>query len=218
MILDTLYEALYEEYQQEREGTHISDLIYCPRKTCFQKLEPLPLTAVQLNFFTSGKAIHAALQSLVKKYPERFEIEKEIRYGDLVAHVDIYDNDLKMPIEAKSARVAKMEKPKPHNIAQLEAYMAITDSDKGLLLYQCLLHYNDKPFVEFVHTMTKSQRIFTLEKLRSDASMLQEGIRRNDPSIVRHIAYDNDYNWLCRSCPYSKKCENMRAAERADLF
>ena len=218
MILDTLYEALYEEYQQERDGIHVSDLIYCPRKTCFQKIEPMPLTAVQLNFFTSGKAIHAALQSLIKKYPERFEIEKEVWYNNLVAHIDIYDNENMMPIEAKSARVAKMEKAKPHNIAQLEAYMAMTDSDKGLLLYQCLLHYEDKPFVEFVHIMTKSQRIFTLEKLKSDASALQEGIRQNNPSLVRHIAYDNNYNWLCRSCPYTKKCDKMRAAERGHLF
>src|ERR1041385_4684180 len=157
-ILGTLYEALYEEYGQERDGVHVSDLIYCPRKTCFQKLEPLPITNIQLNFFTSGKAIHGALQSLLKKYPDRFEIEKEVWYNDLVAHIDIFDRETGVPIEAKSARIKNIEKPKPHNLKQLEAYMAMTDSDKGIILYQCLMHFEDKPFVEFEHTMTRAQR------------------------------------------------------------
>jgi len=217
-ILGTLYEALYEEYGQERDGVHVSDLIYCPRKTCFQKLEPLPITNIQLNFFTSGKAIHGALQSLLKKYPDRFEIEKEVWYNDLVAHIDIFDRETGVPIEAKSARIKNIEKPKPHNLKQLEAYMAMTDSDKGIILYQCLMHFEDKPFVEFEHTMTRAQRQATLDGLRNDADLLKYGIEQKAPSVIRHIAYDADYNWLCRSCPYNKKCEVMRVEERAGLF
>ena len=217
-ILGTLYEALYEEYGQERDGVHVSDLIYCPRKTCFQKLEPLPITNIQLNFFTSGKAIHGALQSLLKKYPDRFEIEKEVWYNDLVAHIDIFDRETGVPIEAKSARIKNIEKPKPHNLKQLEAYMAMTDSDKGIILYQCLMHFEDKPFVEFEHTMTRAQRQATLDGLRNDADLLKYGIEQKAPSVIRHIAYDADYNWLCRSCPYAKKCEVMRVEERAGLF
>ena len=217
-ILGTLYEALYEEYGQERDGVHVSDLIYCPRKTCFQKLEPLPITNIQLNFFTSGKAIHGALQSLLKKYTDRFEIEKEVWYNDLVAHIDIFDRETGVPIEAKSARIKNIEKPKPHNLKQLEAYMAMTDSDKGIILYQCLMHFEDKPFVEFEHTMTRAQRQATLDGLRNDADLLKYGIEQKAPSVIRHIAYDADYNWLCRSCPYNKKCEVMRVEERAGLF
>jgi len=217
-LLSILYTALHEEYGQEREGIHVSDLIYCPRKTCFQKLKPLPLTNLQLNFFTSGKAIHASLQSLIKKYPERFEIEKEVWFGDLVAHIDIFDNEKQIPIEAKSARVKTMTTPKPHNLKQLEAYMSLTDSDTGIILYQCLLHFEDKPFVEFEHVMTKEERIQTLHKLFIDADLLKKGIEAKDPSVVRHIAYDNDYNWLCRSCPYAQECLAMRAKDRVRDF
>ena len=217
-ILPVLYSALQEEYGAEREGIHISDLIYCPRKTAFQKLKPLPLTNLQLNFFTSGKAIHAALQSLVRKYPDRYVIEKEVWFQDLVAHIDIFDTERNMPIEAKSARVKTMERPKPHNLAQLSAYMSLTDSDKGIILYQCLLHFEDKPFIEFEHTMTKAERIAVLNKLVIDADLLKKGIEAKDPSIVRHIAYDNEYNWLCRSCPYNQPCSDMRAKERTADF
>lgn len=217
-ILPVLYSALHEEYGQEREGIHVSDLIYCPRKTCFQKLKPLPLTNLQLNYFTSGKAIHSALQSLIKKYPDRFEIEKEVWFGDLVAHIDMFDNENNIPIEAKSARVKTMLAPKPHNLKQLEAYMSITDSDTGIILYQCLLHFDESPFVEFEHKMTKEQRIQTLHKLFIDADLLKKGLEDNDPSIVRHIAYDKEYNWLCRSCPYNAECTAMNVKYRVSDF
>ena len=217
-ILPVLYESLLEEYSEERAGIHVSDLIYCPRKTCFQKLKPQPLTNLQLNFFTSGKAIHASLQSLVKKYPERFEIEKEVKLGDISAHVDIYDRLNNVPIEAKSARMKSIDKAKPHNLSQLEAYMSIMGSDKGIILYQLLLHFDDKPFVEFEHRMTKEQRLIKINKLHADADLLKKGVENKDPSLVRHIAYDNDYNWLCRSCVFAKECEAMRTKERATDF
>jgi len=223
-LLPILYQALQEEYGQEREGIHVSDLIYCPRKTCFQKLKPLPITNLQLNFFTSGKAIHAALQSLVKKYPNRFTIEKEIWFEDIVAHVDIFDEIEGIPIEAKSARVKAMLTPKAHNLTQLRVYMSITDSDKGIILYQCLMNFDDNPFVEFEHTMTKAERVETLNKLAVDAELLKAGIAAKDPSIVRHIAYDENFrdkiggNWLCKSCPYLIECQDMRNRERVRDF
>lgn len=217
-ILNNLYNALYEEYDIPREGVHVSDITFCPRKTCYQKIDPLPLDNKQLNFFTSGKAIHAALESLIKKYPHRYEMEKEVKRDGIEAHIDIYDKELNMPIEAKSARTSKMEKPKAHYISQLEAYMAMTDSDTGLLLVQLLLHYEDKPFVEFVHHMTASQRLKKLADMKQDAYLLQTGIKTKAPEIVRHIAYDVDLNWLCKSCPYAKECEVLRVKEREGKF
>ena len=78
-ILNNLFNATdTNEYGKEREGIHVSDLLYCPRKTCYNKIDPRPINNKQLNFFTSGKAIHGALQSLVKKNPDRYEIEKEV--------------------------------------------------------------------------------------------------------------------------------------------
>jgi CRISPR/Cas system-associated exonuclease Cas4 (RecB family) len=217
-ILNTLFNALYEEYDVKREGVHVSDITFCPRKTCYQKIDPLPLNNKQLNFFTSGKSIHAALESLVRKYPHRYEMEKEVKLDGIEAHIDIYDNELKMPIEAKSARSAKMDTPKAHYISQLEAYMAMTDSDTGLLLVQLLMHFEDRPFVEFVHHMTKEQRQKKLELMKADAVLLKEAIARKAPAMIRHIAYDENLNWLCKSCPYAVECEKLRVKERKGMF
>ena len=181
MILEELYKSLYEEYNKPRPGIHVSDITLCPRESCFRVLQPRELTNTDLNFFTSGRAIHEALQSLVRKYPKRFEIEKEVKMGDIVGHIDLFDLDNYVPIEAKSARVKTMDKPKAHYIRQLEAYMALTGADKGIILVQCLLNYEENPFVEFEHTMTYDERHKVLEQLRMDAKILQIGIAQQDP-------------------------------------
>jgi len=218
MILETLYDALYEEYNQTREGIHVSDITLCPREACFRKLDPKPLTNTDLSFFTSGKAIHEALQSLIKKYPDRFELEKEVKVGDIVGHIDIFDKTYHIPIEAKSARVKTMEEPKAHYLKQLEAYMAMTNSDTGIILVQCLLNYEEKPFLEFEHHMTKEQRHNTMRQLELDAMQLKAGTANMDPSLVRHINYDLTLNWKCRYCPYAKPCEAFRILENSNKF
>ena len=218
MILEELYKSLYEEYNKPRPGIHVSDITLCPRESCFRVLQPRELTNTDLNFFTSGRAIHEALQSLVRKYPKRFEIEKEVKMGDIVGHIDLFDLDNYVPIEAKSARVKTMDKPKAHYIRQLEAYMALTGADKGIILVQCLLNYEENPFVEFEHTMTYDERHKVLEQLRMDAKILQIGIAQQDPSLVRHINYDNELNWKCRFCTYKEPCERMRIEANAERF
>ena len=216
--LELLYDSLYEEYNKERSDIHVSDLTLCPRESCFRRLDPKPLTNTDLNFFTSGKAIHEALQSLIKKFPDRFEKEKEIKFNGIEGHIDIFDKQYHVPIEAKSARVKTMTEPKAHYITQLEAYMAITGADTGVILVQCLLNYNQDPFVEFEHTMTAQQRNQKLHELNQDAIMLKTANVSQDPSIVRHIAYNNDLNWKCRYCRYLKPCEEMRITENAVKF
>ena len=218
MILEELYKSLYEEYSKVRAGVHISDITLCPRESCFRRLDPKPLTNTDLNFFTSGKAIHEALQSLVKKYPDRFEIEKEVKFGDIVGHIDLFDLTNHIPIEAKSARVKTMTEPKAHYLKQLEAYMALTQSDTGIILVQCLLNYEESPFLEFEHHMTEEQRENTLNQLKEDATLLKIGVAEMDPSIVRHINYDPTLNWKCRYCPYTKPCEAFRILENAGKF
>jgi len=218
MILEELMTALTEEYSKPRQGVHVSDLTLCPRESCFRTLDPKPITNTQLNFFTSGKAIHEALQSLIRKDPDRFELEKEVKMGDIVGHIDIFDKKYHIPIEAKSARVKTMTEPKSHYLKQLEAYMALTGSDTGIILVQCLLNYEENPFVEFEHKMTQEQRQAIVLQLRQDATQLKAGIMNIDPSLVRHIAYDTTLNWKCRYCPYLKPCEAFRILERQDMF
>jgi len=211
-LLADLRLALTTEYGAPRPETHVSDITLCPRKVCFQKLSPKALSNKDLNYFTSGKAIHAALQSLVLKYPDRYEIEYEVKYKDiLIGHIDIYNKQSKIVIEAKSMRVAKCEAPKPHHIAQIKAYMAITGSQYGILFYQLLLNYDDDPFREFEVSITNEERKRILEQLEQDVYNLEYAIDMKDPSKARTLDLaDDGFNWLCNSCSYINECLAIR--------
>lgn len=209
-LLTELTEALYKEYSKPRDGIHISDLLLCPRKTVFQKLEPQELTMRELNFFSSGRAIHEALQQLALMYPDKYEKEKEVSYMDCIGHVDIYDKINNIPIEAKSMRKAKVDRPKDFHVEQIKSYMAILGASKGIILYQLLLHFEETPFVSFEVTMTPRDREVQLQYINSDIERFKASITNGDPGLSRHIAKDARYNWLCDGCNYFNDCLGMR--------
>jgi DNA-binding protein Fis len=208
-ILPNLYKALYQEYKETRTGIHVSDIVLCPRKRVFREIEPMPVTALELNFFTSGKAIHAAIQSLAARYPDRYALEYPLDYNGISGHVDIYDKQNNIPIEAKSMRKASIETAKPHQVKQLKAYMAITDAAKGLMLYQLLLHFKDQPFAEFVISMTADERQKERDWLNLEYHYLKLALMQKKPALARHVMYDADYNFQCRNCPYLAKCQDI---------
>jgi len=226
MILDKLKEATDIHYNKHREGIHVSDLTLCPREACFRALEPkdkdgIPIdktkraTNTDVNFFSSGKAIHEAIQILASYFPE-YEIEKEVKHGDIVGHIDLFDKTNHIPIEAKSARKGTMEEPQAHYLKQLEAYMALTNADTGIILVQLLMHFKENPFVEFYHHMNADQRAQTLKQLEKDAIQLKSGIMNLMPNLVRHIADDPDLNWKCNYCKWFNPCLAFRKLEESN--
>ncbi len=220
MIIDKLKEATDIHYNKQREGIHVSDLTLCPREACFRALEPkdedgIPIdktkraTMRDVSNFSSGKAIHEAIQLLASYFPE-YEIEKEVKYGDIIGHIDLFDKSNHIPIEAKSARKPTMDEPQASYLKQLEAYMALTNADTGIILVQLLQHFKDKPFVEFYHHMTEEQRKAVLSQLQQDAIILKVGMIEKDPGLVRHIADDDKLNWKCNYCKWFNPCLEFR--------
>lgn len=241
-IMSELKSSLYVEYNKERTGVHISDLIYCPRESLFRKLTPIALTDKELNFFTSGRAVHDAIETLAKVHP-KYELEKEIEFYPaqneytkdilgvtedlkLLAHIDLFDTVNNIPIEAKTARKARLgiynkstrkwseEQPKSFNVTQLKIYMALTDSDKGYLMYQLLMNFEDNPFKIFEISVSKGERIEILRAITKEAIQINEGLRNKDASIVRHIANDKELNWKCNGCKFLNPCLEMRMKEK----
>lgn len=241
-LMNELKSSLFVEYNKERIGIHVSDLIYCSRESVFRKLNPQTVTDKELNFFTSGQAIHTAIQTLAK-YHKKYEIEKEIEFipseneytkdidgiKDLKisAHIDLFDTVNNIPIEAKTARKARLgiynkntrtwseETPKSFNVTQLKIYMALTDSDKGFLIYQLLMNFEDNPFTMFEITMTKEERIELLKWLTIEAVNYVKALKERNPALARHVAGDNELNWKCTSCRFNQQCTDMRNIEYA---
>lgn len=213
MYLEPLLKSLFTKFNgEERSGIHVSDLTLCPRKSVWRKLNPEPCTTRDLNFFTSGRAIHDSIQTLANHESEKFEIEKELEWEGISGHVDLVDTENNIPIECKSARVKTMDVVKPHYVSQLKAYMAILGSKTGVVLVQLLMHFDDKPFVEFEITMDYEEINTTKQKLLLDKELYLMALEKKDPMLARGVVEDPDLNWLCKSCKYLDQCckQNMK--------
>lgn len=228
-IISELKSSLFVEFNKAREGIHVSDINLCLREVVFRRINPKALDDRDLNVFTSGRSIHDAIQNIAKYYP-KYEVEKEINYDKvdgitIKAHIDLYDKEENIPIEAKTVRKNRLgtynkitktwseEEPKPFNVEQLQMYMALTDADIGYIIYQLLLDYDDFPFKIFEVRMSKEERDAMLSKMIEDAFHLQMNIDMRTPENTRHIASDKNKNWKCSYCKYLSECYDMRAKE-----
>lgn len=212
MIVETLTKSLKKKFEEDdRKGIHVSDLTLCPRKSIFDRLEDKPLSMRDLNFFTSGRAIHDSIQILAKENGD-YEIEKEVEKDGIIGHIDLFDKKNNIPIECKSMRVKEAKEAKSHHIDQLESYMAMTNSKQGILLYQLLLHYDDKPFVEFEHKVTDEQLEKRRQWLINRAKKYTEIIEKQlSPMEMVGVFNDPKLNWLCRSCSHRAQCEMVES-------
>jgi hypothetical protein len=208
-------EAMEQRYSRPRTGWHVTDVVLCPRQRVFKEIDPLPLTNKELNMYSSGRAVLEAVQYLLMGNPRRFEKEKYVEYNDIEGSIDIFDKKRNVPLEFKTLRSAKIDKPKTFQEEQLRYYMAMLNSSVGYLVYQCLMHFGNDPWRQFKVIMTEQQRKQQLDKLVTEIRSLQNAITAKDPSLARSVYLDKELKWLCEDCPYVKECEQMRAAGAA---
>lgn len=105
-------------YSEPREGKHVSDVTMCPRQKVFREIHPIPLTDKDLNVYSSGRAVHEAVQFLFRSIRNRFEIEKYVEYKDIEGSVDIYDKKKNIPIEFKTVRSNNIDRPREFHLEQ----------------------------------------------------------------------------------------------------
>src|SRR6266568_3424797 len=91
-------------YSRPRRGWHVTDIALCPRQRVFKTIDPLPITDKELNMYSSGRAVHEAVQSLFNSNQRRFEKEKYVEYNDIEGSIDIFDKKKNTPIEFKTLR------------------------------------------------------------------------------------------------------------------
>jgi CRISPR/Cas system-associated exonuclease Cas4 (RecB family) len=205
-----------EELQSRpREWTHVSNLCLCLRQRVFKEIDRLPIGAKTISIFAAGQGIHGAIQWLFLFDRKRFEREKHLEFRGIRGSVDIYDKIRNIPLEFKTSRVSDIREPKPFHLQQLRWYMAILGSSRGILLYQCLLHFGNTPFKAFKITMNAQERKDQLDKLVEEAENLKRAMEAKDPSLVKPVNNDPALNWLCRECPYQVNCKRMQDAAAA---
>jgi len=203
-LIPSLLDALKEEYSKERGNTvHVSDLIYCPREAVFRRLRSSDLTNAELMFFSTGKAYHEILQSLLKWLGRKnVQIEKKVNHEGVVGHIDAVVNGI--PCEFKSHR-SREHKPKDHYIQQLKCYIAMLGSNVGKLISIGLQIY-DEPFKEFDVVMTDSEMKEQLDWIEREEKQFKEAVDKKDWKLARAVKDDGNLNWKCKNCKFQKDC------------
>jgi CRISPR/Cas system-associated exonuclease Cas4 (RecB family) len=131
----------------------------------------------------------------------------------VVAHIDIYNFKENIPVEMKGVRKDDIKEPKSFHVQQLKYYMAMTGAHKGIVFYQLLLHYKDKPFKEFVVTMTDEELKVEREKLLSEAKRFSDAILQAEPMLASNVWDNKELNYQCRSCNYFTQCREWQLQE-----
>lgn len=162
--IDRAIDAMEEWHSKPREGYHVSNTCLCPRLEVFRKVDRRPIGPKNVCMYSSGKAMHEAIQLLFLSDKRTIEKEKYIEYDDIQGSVDIYDRRRNTPLEFKTTRASDIKEPKSFHVEQLKYYMAMLEASEGYVLYQLLMHFGETPLKAFRITMN-AQRQAQREKL-----------------------------------------------------
>jgi CRISPR/Cas system-associated exonuclease Cas4 (RecB family) len=203
-----MQEKMEEWYSKPRDGSHVTDIVMCPRQRVYRERDRLPIDAKTVSIYSAGKAIHEAIQLLYDK--RTFEREKYIEYEDIQGSVDIYDRKRNIPLEFKTTRASDIKEPKSFHVEQLKYYMSILGAEEGYMIYQLLMHFEETPFKAFRITMNANERKEQRDKLVREINSLKRAMEARDPSLARSVEKDPSLNWLCKDCPYLVNCKKIQ--------
>lgn len=197
---------LKAEFEKEREGIHVSDLVYCIRKAAFRKLQPKPLTEVQFSYFLAGRGHHETIQFISNAEPE-----KEIEWNGIKGSIDLLADSV--PVEIKTTRSFKRDIP-PHYIRQLSYYCAMLEKTEGRLLILYLtpnVNHRNEP-EEMIKTYAIKFR--DLEKIKKEllesAHQLQAALDEKNVNLAPAVREEDA--WQCKSCEYAEECRSKEAS------
>jgi CRISPR/Cas system-associated exonuclease Cas4 (RecB family) len=207
-----MMEAMEQWYSKPRDGQHVTDVVMCPRQRVYREIDRLPINAKTVSIYSSGKAIHEAIQLLFRSDKRTYEIERYVEHEDIQGSVDIYDRRRNTPLEFKTTRASDINEPKNFHVEQLKYYMSMLDAEQGYIIYQLLMHFGNKPFKAFRITMNAKERNEQRDKLVKEITFLKRALEARDPSLARSVDKDPSLNWLCKDCPYLMKCQEIQRA------
>jgi len=209
-LLQELKDAVREEYDKEqRKGIHISDLVLCLRKAVRNRLDPAPLTDLDLRNFNQGRSHHQTVQQLAKRLKKKgHEVvaEKEKYFNDIVGHMDLLI-DGNLPVEVKTTR-QRNATPSDHYYTQLRYYMALMGTTKGKIIVES---YNaeETPWTETDVTFMNGEIEMNLQQINEKKGIFKNALDKKDWLLAPPINIkDPKENWLCRKCPYKTPCHD----------
>jgi CRISPR/Cas system-associated exonuclease Cas4 (RecB family) len=222
-LRDHFIEKLREKYDNERDGTHISSIVYCLRESFARKYMPLPQNLNTLFYFLDGEQRHKGLQGLIPY----LENEKEIKAEGLVGTMDMFDPNGSVGseykpeiIEIKTTRAKPRGELAPHYLRQGAYYCILMKKSKFTLVTQ---HINHGDIIFYDIEFTPEELSDYAKDLYSGRDILQKA---DEEAFNLNIAVDSqeEYDkglliifgkipmvrdsmrWKCNMCLYHSFC------------
>jgi CRISPR/Cas system-associated exonuclease Cas4 (RecB family) len=200
---------------KERNGIHVSDLVYCLRKTFFRKVRPVPQNLQSLFYFLDGEQRHKGFQGLVPTLQNEVEVENFGIVGtmDLVFGGEQEGNFtfngveglFYRPIEIKTTRAKPKGSIPPHYLRQ-GAYYCLLRETKGFTLLTQHINHQEIVFMDINFTDQELAE-YKADMIR-DRNLLKNAYKTNNPDKLPLAS--PTMSWLCKSssgkCDYYEYC------------
>lgn len=192
IITKILYDAMIREQEERMQEArdpsiiYVTDLVACTHKYHLRHVFP----EVTVRFEPSavmGNLVHLGLEKYLEENGFQIEVQLEKKYKIegkeylLKGRIDAYKPDEKIIVEIKSSRTPQ-NLPREHHIYQLQIYMNLLDTDKGILIY-----------------ITPDKILeYTFRKEKIDIK-----------SLIKLLIEDSvhpKWAWECRYCLFQKIC------------
>jgi len=172
-----------------RTGLHVSDLVYCLRKAWYRRQQNYrdDIDDNSILYFVRGRSLHDLLEKL---YAQR---EVRVIYNGIKGTIDAITHDNKA-VEIKTTKKLWKNTPNDHHLKQLQYYLAMYNTDIGILLYY-EVHDNNLRYFEVTQNPLEKELI--LKELDAKALELRTAL---DTSDVEKIVHAPEYDWECGFC------------------
>ena len=171
---------------------HVSEVASCLRRAYFYRTKSIqlsPSNALKLL----GSEVHEALQEVLRRHGYEVEFQVAVDVGDvrLVGHCDAYHPEKQHVLEFKTASKIP-QRPYGSHVKQLQAYVTLTHSRIGYLIY---ITRNNGDIKVFEVKPSK----FVLRELIERARYLSACLINRDPPPPEKSP-------LCNYCEFRYSC------------
>src|SRR3989304_2233784 len=209
-------DKLTEKYSKEREGIHVSDLVYCLKESCFRKYIKRPTSIESLMFFLDGEQRHTGFQGLVPNLKNEDRIKK---FG-IICTNDLFNPDLNAPadtiIEIKTTRKKPEGELAPHYLRQGAYYCILRGVRNFTLMTQHVNHHAivflDIEFTKKEIDLYKKELLSDYKSLYSVYQIINDEIKEGmsyeeiQDIILKHVEFlpniRDNMKWKCVFCLY----------------
>jgi len=192
-VVDEILSQLSNDYglSMQREGIHVTDVIYCPRKAFWNKTDPLSSNIQETMYYLTGLGLQDAL---IKSFPA-----VPITVDGIWMSPDYYRDGILMELKTTmmgQKRLDAFDFPEGW-IKQLKAYCYGYKVNKALLIIITLIR---RELLTYVLSFTDEELIMNWIRLLVRATKLKTCLEMNS------IPLEKGFDFECNNCRYRLRC------------